>query len=158
MKKLLLLTFISILLCNCGSQKTDQQAEARKLMDLSREWAKSAATDNVEKTLSYWADDAVCLFPGRPAIKGKEGIRQMLKDASSVPGSEVSWEPKEAFVSMSGDMAYVLAQNYFKSLDSLGNTVTTFNKSLEIWKTQANGEWKCVVDMYNPDPTLKSIR
>lgn len=70
----------------------------------------------------------------------------------------VSWEPKEAYVSSSGDMAYVLAQNYFKSLDSLNNPVITYNKSLEIWKRQPNGEWKCVVDMYNADPSIKRIK
>ncbi len=156
MKKLL--PFLCCLLLSCNSQKINQAAEAQKIMNLSREWAKSAATDNLEQTLSYWADDAVCLFPDLPPIKGKEQIRQMLKNAASIPGYEVNWEPKEAFVSVSGDMAYVLAQNYFKSLDSMNNWVTTFNKSLEIWRKQPNGEWKCVVDMYNADPSIKSIK
>lgn len=152
------LPIILFLVISCSTQKIDQQTEAQKIMNLSREWANSAATDNLEQTLSYWADDAVCLFPGLPPIKGKEEIRQMLKGVAAIPGHEVNWEPKEAFVSISGDMAYVHAQNYIKGLDSLNNPVTTFNKSLEIWKKQANGEWKCVVDMYNADPSIKSIK
>ena len=143
---------------SCANPKVDQQAESKKLMDLSREWAKSAATDSLEKTLSYWSDDAICLFPGQPPIKGKEEIRQMLKGTSNIPGFEVSWEPKEAFVSISGDLAYVVAQNYFKMLDSLGNTITTFNKGVEIWKKQVDGAWRCVVDIYNDDPSIKAIR
>lgn len=158
MGRTILLAILSTFVFSCERQKVDQQAESRMIMELSREWAKSAATENIEQTLSYWSDDAVCLFPGQPKITGKEEIRQMLKATSSIPGFEVSWEPKEAFVSMSGDFAYVLAQNYFRNLDSLGNTNTTFNKGIEIWKKQPNGEWKCVVDIYNSDPSIKTIK
>jgi uncharacterized protein (TIGR02246 family) len=127
-------------------------------MDLSREWAKVAKTDSLERILSYWADDAVCLFPDQGVIKGKEAIREMLKGTANIPGFEVSWEPKEAYVSSDGDMAYVIAQNSFNLPDSLGNIMTTYNKSIEIWRRQNDGSWKCVVDMYNSDPTIKSIR
>jgi len=158
MKNLLLLTFLSMMMFSCANQKTDQQAESEKLMDLSREWAKSIATGGLEVALSYWSDDAICLFPGQPPLRGKEAIREMLKGTSAIPGFEVSWEPKEAFVSKSGDLAYVLAQNYFKMSDSLGNTITTFNKGIEVWKKQVDGAWKCVIDIYNDDPSIKSIR
>jgi len=73
MKSIFLYLPVSIILCCCGSQKTDQQAEGMKIMDLSREWAKSAGTDNLEQTLSYWSDDAICLFilkaPTPPATR-----------------------------------------------------------------------------------------
>jgi len=158
MKNLFLIGTFSLIMLSCGTQNVDQQAEAKILLDLSREWSKSAGTDSLEKVLSYWSDDAVCLFPDQAPIKGKEGIRNMLKGTSSIPGFEVSWEPKEAYVSTSGDLAYVTAQNYFKMLDSLGNTITTFNKGIEIWKKQLDGSWKCIVDIYNSDPSIKSIR
>jgi uncharacterized protein (TIGR02246 family) len=141
---------------SCNSHRVDPKVEGEKLMKLSREWSRLVATDSIEKVLSFWADDAVCLFPGQPPIKGKKAINEMLK--SSVPGTEVSWEPKEAYVSSEGDMAYVFAQNYIKMPDSTGHVTTTFNKSIEIWKKQGDGSWKCVVDMYNLDPTIKAIR
>ena len=140
------------------NQNAKQESEANKLMNLSREWSKSAATTDIEKTLSYWSADAVCLFPGQPIIKGTDQIRQMLMGTTHIPGFEVSWDPKEVTISQSGDLAYVLTLNYFKSLDSLGKTTTIFNKGVEIWKKQTDGEWKCVVDIYNDDPSLTAIR
>ena len=71
-----LLPVFILLLLGCSNQTVDQQSEAQKIMNLSREWAKSAGTGNLERTLSYWADNAVCLFPDLPPIKGKEEIRQ----------------------------------------------------------------------------------
>lgn len=155
MKKALFASILFLFLASCGNHKINQQAESEKIMILSREWSRAAGTDSLEKVLSYWADDAVCMFPGMGPVKGRESIREMLKATS---GIEVSWEPREAHVSSDGDMAYVFAQNYFKAPDSTGNIITSFNKSLEIWKRQKDGSWKCVVDMYNADPTIKSIR
>jgi ketosteroid isomerase-like protein len=157
MKNILLFILISMLVFYCTSSKIDQQAEAKKIMSMSREWAKIAATDSLDKLLSFWADDAVCLFPDQGPVRGKEAIKEMLIKSAS-PGFEISWEPKEAHVSPSGDMAYVIAQNYIKKADTSGNIITTFNKSIEIWRRQKDGAWKCVVDMYNSDPTIKSIK
>ena len=81
----------------------------------------------------------------------------MVESTSSIPGFEIYWAPKQAYVSQSGDMAYATGINYIKMLDSLGNQVTVYNRGIEIWKKQENGKWKCVVDIYTPDPTLKSI-
>ena len=158
MKIVLIISALTLLLTSCQNKKVDQKAEAEKLMNLSREWAKTAITGDTEKTLTYWSTDAVVMSPGQPAIKGHEAIRQMLLESSKIPGFEVNWEPKEAFVSESGDIGYVIANNYFKMQDSLGNTITTFNKGVEIWKKQNDGSWKNIVDIFNHDPTIKSIQ
>lgn len=158
MKKLLMLSLLTFSLTCCQNQKVDQKAEAEKLMDLSREWAKTANTGDTEKILSYWAPDAVVMSPGQPALKGHESIRQMLIESAKIPGFEISWEPKEAYVSESGDIGYVIANNYVNMKDSLGNTITTFNKGVEIWKKQGDGSWKNVVDIFNEDPSIKSLK
>jgi len=45
------------------------------------------------------------MSPGQLALKGREEIRQMLLESSKIPGFEVSLgEPKEVFVSESGDL------------------------------------------------------
>jgi ketosteroid isomerase-like protein len=35
--------------------------------------------------------------------------------------------------------------------DAKGKPVTDRGKFVEIWKKQADGTWKCVVDMWNSD-------
>ena len=127
-------------------------------MNLSREWSKAASSNDLEKTLSYWASDAMVLVPGQPTIKGHEEIRKMLQANAAIPGFEVAWEPQEAFVSESGDMGYAIGHNYVSMNDSTGNKITLFNKGVEIWQKQDDGSWKNVVDIFNADPSLTSIK
>lgn len=155
----LILTFgLFIILISCNEQAIDQKAEAEKLMELSREWALSAQEDDLERTLNYWAKDAILMSPGQYALKGHDEIMKMLEETSQIPGFQVNWEPKEAFVSKSGDLGYVIAHNYFKFPDSIGNIVTTYGTAVEIWKKQEDGTWKNAVDISNSDPSITSIK
>ena len=144
-----------IIILSCSTQTVDQTAEGEKLMELSRQWAKASTQEDI---LSYWADDALVMAPGQPALRGKAALTKMIEGTANIPGFEVSWEPKEVFVSKSGDLAYLIEQNYFSVNDSLGNPIRTYNKVVTIWKKQEDGTWKNVVDMWNEDPSITSIR
>lgn len=154
--KLIIISLLFAVLAGCTDTKeVETKKEEERLMQISREWSKLAATDSMEKTLSYWADDAVIMSPGQPTIKGKKAIREMMEGTSKIPGFKISWEPVSAFVSKSGDMAYLIEQNKITMNDSLGNPVTEFNKSVTIWRKDADGSWKNIVDMWNEDPSQK---
>jgi ketosteroid isomerase-like protein len=144
---------IFVVLTGCGENKIDTKSEGEKLMQISRDWSKSAATDSIEKTLSYWADDAVVMSPGQPLIKGKNSIREMVAGTSKIPGFKISWEPLSVVVSKSGDMAYMIEQNQITVNDSLGKPLTEFNKGVTIWRKEPDGSWKNVVDMWNANPS-----
>ena len=158
MRPFVFLLAVFMIFISCDDSKTDQDKEAGKLMELSRQWARDAQTADRDAILNYWAEDAVVMMPGQPSAKGHDAIRKMLEDTSNIPGFEINWEPKEAHVSESGDLGYVIGNNYVKMADSVGNITTTFNKAVEIWKKQDDGAWKNVVDIFNSDPTLTSIK
>ncbi len=157
MKKLRAFLSIVLMITACSSPKVDQKAEADKIMALSREWAKSAQAGDTEKILSYWSKDAVVMASGQSPVVGQGELRKMVEMNASIPGFEVNWEPKEAFVSESGDLGYAIGRNYIKMLDSLGNEITLFHNGVEIWQKQEDGTWKCVVDIFSPDPSIASI-
>ena len=147
---------IAVFFCACQQQATDTKAEGEKLMQLSRDWSKSAQTDSIEKTLSYWADDAVLMSPGQPPLKGKDAIRTMATETSKIPGFKISWEPLSVSVSQNGDMAYMIEQNQISVNDSTGKSITEFNKGVTIWRKEKDGSWKNVVDIWNADPSRKN--
>lgn len=101
--------FLITLWAGCREHIINTKAEEERLMQISRAWSKLAATDSIEKTLSYWADDAVVMSPGQPSIKGKNAIREMVEGTSKIPGFKISWKPLSAYVSKSGDMAYIVS-------------------------------------------------
>ena len=153
--KLIIVTIIFAGLISCGEHNVDTKKEGDHLMQISREWSASAATDSVEKTLSYWAEDAVVMSPGQPPLKGKNAIREMIIGTSKIPGFKISWEPLSASVSKSGDLAYLIEQNQITVNDSLGKPVTEYNKSVTIWRKETDGSWKNIVDMWNADLSRK---
>ena len=154
MQKLTALLFVMAILA-CNEAKFDTKSEGEKVMQTSREWAEAASKKDVEKTLSYWADDAVLYSSGELPLKGKAEIRQMVEGGFKTPGFHISWQPKSAVVSESGDMAYLIENSQITYNDSTGKPVTIKNDVVTIWRKQADGSWKNVVDISTPAPTGK---
>ena len=132
-------------------QKIDTKAEGEKLMQVSREWSKIAASRDVEKTMSYWADDAVVISAGEQLRNGKQAIRQMVEQSLKNPGFQISWEPQKAEISENGDMGYLTEMTTIIVNDSVGKPMATKYNGLTIWKKQPDGSWKNVVDVLSPE-------
>ena len=147
MKKNAIITLALIALSSCNQQNVDTKTEGEKLMQLSREWSKAAASRDAEKTLSYWADDAMVISAGQPILKGKNEIRQMVEGSYKTPGFKISWEPQSAEISKSGDLGYLIEEDNMTMNDSTGKPVTQHYKSVTVWKKQTDGSWKNVVDV-----------
>lgn len=151
MKKNAFYTLILLISIGCSQQDVDVNKEGEKLMQLSREWSKSASSRDVEKILSYWTDDAVVISAGQPVLKGKNAIRQMVEGSYKNPSFDISWEPKSAEVSKSGDLGYLIEDSQITVNDSTGKPITQHFKSVTVWKKQADGTWKNVVDVMSPE-------
>src|SRR5690349_7104558 len=95
-RALLLAAALSVAGC---ARPVDQAAEAERLMQTSREWSQVAQSGDIDRTLSYWTDDAVVIAPGEPERRGKAAIRAYLEASQQVPGFAIRWEPIEAQVS-----------------------------------------------------------
>ena len=135
---------------NADTSASDE-ATLRKLDD---EWSKAAGSRDVEKTISYYSDDAVVMPPNIPTMTGKESIRSLWKSLLS-PTFEGGWKANKGEVARSGELAYITGAYEFTEKDDSGKPITDKGKYLEIWKKQADGNWKCVADMFSSDlPTV----
>lgn len=149
MKKLI--PFILVFaIVSCNQKWIDTKAEGEKIMQLSKEWAQSASTGDLEKTVSYWADDATLISNGQPQLNGKNEIRQMVEESFKIPGFQINWQPQTVQVSESGDMAYLIEDSQVSYSDSTGKLITQQNKAVSIWRKQSDGSWKNVVDISTP--------
>lgn len=150
MKYYFIIVVIILTAINCNSPEIDTKKEGETLMRTSREWSSVAASENVEKTLEYWADDAILVPAGEPALKGKAQIRQMIEGSFKHPSFRISWEPKTVEISKSGDLGYLMEETTMTMNDSSGNPFTKKFNAVTIWKKQPNGSWKNVVDFQYP--------
>jgi uncharacterized protein (TIGR02246 family) len=124
------------------------EATLRKLDD---EWSKAAGAKDVEKTISYYSDDAIVLPPNGPKLTGEEAFRSLWKSMIDAPGFGGGWNATKIEVARSGDLAYVTGNYELSANDAAGKRQTDKGKFLEVWKKQADGNWKCVVDMFSSD-------
>ena len=131
--------------------------ESAALMQTSRDWDKAAASGDLERIVSYWADDAVTLEPDQPAHIGKEGARQMVQASMKIPKFSITWAPERAVISKSGDIGYLIEHNRVTFADSTGKVQTMYGKGVTIWRKDASGAWKCVVDIWNGGPTMNVL-
>src|SRR5215213_2393298 len=151
--KTLIIIVNTLLFLSCSQSKVDKKVEGEKVMQLSREWSQAAYARDIEKTVGYWADNAVVMSAGQPVLSGKQAIRQMVEKSYKMPGFRISWQPQSVEVSESGDMAYLIGNSQISFADSTGNPITIHNKAVEIWRKQADGSWKNVVDISTPEST-----
>ena len=145
-----------LLLLSCNQKKVDKNVEGEKVLQLSKEWSQAAAAGDVEKIISYWADDAVVISAGDPVLNGKQAIRKMVEESYKMPGFRISWQPQSVVVSESGDMAYLMENSQISYTDSTGKPITINNKAVSIWRKQADGSWKNAVDISTPETAPKN--
>lgn len=130
-----------------GSKTADEQA----VRDADAEWSKVAGAKDLDKTVSFYADDAVCLPPNQPAVTSKDGIRNLWKGFFD-DLMDISWKTTRVEMAKSGDIGYLLGTY---AMTMKGGT-KDMGKYCEVWKKQADGKWKVVVDTFSSDLPAKS--
>ena len=154
--KLFLPVAFSILILSCNEANVDLKAEEAALAKADSTWsAFSAEGKDVDKILSYWTDDAVVLPPGQPMVKGKEALRKFVDESFRIPGFSISWKSSDIHFSPDGKLAYMYGENLTSMKDSTGNKISIPGRGYSIWRKETNGEWKCVVDIFNNPPVTK---
>ena len=121
------------------------------LRDLDAQWSAAAAAKDVDKTVSYYSDDAVVMPPNAPSATTKEAIKKAWKEMLTTPGAAISWKATKVEVAKSGDLACVSGTYEETTTDASGKPVKDRGKYVEVWEKQADGKWKCGADIWNSD-------
>jgi uncharacterized protein (TIGR02246 family) len=149
---------------SCGSA-SDKDAQAQHERDAQQTraadeaairansiaWSQAATAKDLDKVISFYADDAVELPNQGPAAKGKENIRKTWGPLISPPGPGLSWKTSTVEVAHSGELAYETGNYNFVTIDKKGKTNDLKGKYVVVWKKQSDGSWKVVVDTDNTD-------
>jgi len=124
------------------------------IRDLDVQWAKAVGAKDLDKTVSYYSDDAMVMPPNAAIATTKEAIRNIWKDLLASPGLAFRWKTTKVEVAKSGDMAYASGTYELTMNDASGKPVNDHGKYIEVWEKQADGKWKCGVDIWNSDLPL----
>ena len=141
-----LLSFAFVGTATAGDTKIEQD-----LRDLDAKWSAAAGAKDIDKTVSYYSEDAVVMPPNAPSAKTRETIRSAWKEMLTTPGAAIRWKATKVEVAKSGDLAYVSGTYEETMTDATGKPVNDHGKYVEIFKKQADGTWKVVADIWNSD-------
>ena len=152
----LCLLLLSITGCQSQFSQTQPAADTRAadetaIRNIDVEWAKAATAKDVNKTVSYYSDDASVMPPNSPLVTGRSSVTALWRTILLAPGFSGGWKPITVEVARSSDLAYVTGSYEFASNDSSGKPAVDKGKYVEVWKKQADGSWKCVADIFNSD-------
>ena len=137
----------------CSHSKFNPAVEGQKLLQRDAEWSQAASEGkDIERILSYWSDDAQVIEPGQPVYQGKEAIRKFVSDSLKTPGFHIHWVSNEPVFSADGKMAYMSGAEEMTMADSKGALITVHMRGISVWRRDADGEWRCVVDIANEAP------
>jgi ketosteroid isomerase-like protein len=134
----------------------DRHAEAEAaIRSADEEWSRTAATlKDLDKTVAYYADDALVMPPNGTAVTSKADIRSIWKGYLDSPGFGGGWKVVRVEGAQSGELGYASGTWEFTWNDAAGKPASDRGKFTEIWKKQVDGSWKCIADIWNSDLPL----
>ncbi len=145
MHKLLLACLFFIFSCNNAPADFREQAE-QEIKKADMAMSDQASKEGFQKTLLAFADDSAVKYEaGHLPIIGKTALKEFW--AAQPETKAISWKPFKVEAAASGDLGYTLG--YWKYIS---HDTTLHGSYYTIWKKQADGSWKFVLDGGNGTP------
>lgn len=146
----LAMTFLAV--CGCaevGSQSTDSEVQELRAADAALQQA--VAAHDLNRIMSFYADNAVLMPTAEPMLSGKAAITEEWKHILAIPDMQNAGKLMSAEVSSGHDLAYTMGTYQSQMMGEDGKQVTEPGKWLSVWKKQSDGAWRIIVDTYNTD-------
>ncbi len=143
---------LALLLPACTQQQPDTRAAdeaAIRATDVA--FSKAVEAKQLDAAVAFYADDAVVMFVNVPMLTTKEAIRKAFGEFLVMPGVAMKWQVTKVEAARSGDFGYAVGTYEITMNDSKGKPITDHGKYATVYKKQADGSWKAVVDISNTD-------
>lgn len=120
------------------------------LLELDGKFQKAVAEGGGKAFASWFADDAVTLNNGRPAVMGRAAIAAQAQwDPKTY---QLTWQPQGAQMGPSNDMGFTWGHYEGHSKDKNGQPVVISGRYITVWKKVADGSWKVAMDASADEP------
>jgi len=117
----------------------------------SQAYSDASHAKNVDKGMSFYADDAFGFGTGSETTTTKDATRASMQKAFSMPGT-ISWKTSTVVVARSGDLAYENGRYTYTTPEADGKIKTQMGNYLLVWTKPPGGDWKISVDTDAEDP------
>jgi ketosteroid isomerase-like protein len=120
------------------------------LLELEGRFAQAVAAGGGKAFAAWFAEDAVTLNNGKPAVMGAAAIASQAQwDPKTY---QLTWVPQGAQMGPSNDMGFTWGHYEGHSKDKNGEPVVISGRYLTVWKKLLNGTWKVAMDASADEP------
>ena len=140
--------------CAPQAPSVDLEAERTALREADSRYTQLATAKDADGVSGLYAADATIYPPAGATASGLDGVREFAAAFMSVPEMTISFRPLVIDVSRDGDMGYTINAVETTIPDEAGNPVTQVFRDVHLWRKQADGSWKVVVDIWNAEPAI----
>jgi ketosteroid isomerase-like protein len=131
----------ALLLLHAAAFAADAAAAIRKA---DQDWAKTAAANNVDQFMSFFAPDAHAVAADGKWLDGQAAIRDAWAKMLTSPGFKLNWTVQDA--SASGSLGY--SRGTFEGMAGGKPLKGAYST---VWK-KFGDKWKVILDMAAPEP------
>jgi ketosteroid isomerase-like protein len=134
-----------------GSPKDTRAEDEATIRAYSQAYSEASHAKNVDKGMSFYADDALGFGTGSDTTTTKEATRADMEKGFSMPGT-ISWKTSKVVVARSGDLAYEYGHYTYTTPETDGKTKIRMGNYLLVWTKPPGGDWKISVDTDAEEP------
>lgn len=130
-----------LLLSGCAPKTVDLSEQTKEeIIRADTDMNTLASREGFHKALLEYADDSLVKpEDGKFPVMGKKALEETWVGSDGT--KDISWKPYKAEAAKSGELGYTLGNWKFTTPDT-----TYYGNYITIWKRQADGKWKWVVD------------
>ena len=152
MRQMLICIGVLGLVAAVASAQDASRIDAREeLKRVDIEFCRASAARGLDGWLAYHANDAVIFPPAGPIVRGLAAIKERYAKTGFTPAA-LTWTPAGAEVAASGELGYTYGTWEWNGKGPDGRPLVERGKYATIWKKQADGNWKFVLDIGNEEP------
>ena len=122
----------------------------RAILAADSAFGAAAVARDLEASAASLTSDAVMFPPDGPPVVGRAAIREYMRGAFATPGFSVQWTTDTVVVARSGDLAYSFGRSRYTfpaRSGSPGALDTAYAKAVNVWRRDADGRWRALMDM-----------
>ena len=132
-----------IVACQQPVPKAEIEAQVRQA---EADFNQMAKAEGLPAAFLHFAAEGATLIRGARVVEGKPEIRRYFERPTGLTDVSLTWAPDRIIVSDGGDLAYSFGKYQFSARDTSGQSVTDEGVFRTLWKRQADGTWRYLVD------------
>ena len=121
-----------------------------ELLDLEGRFSDAVASGGGKAFAQWFAEDAVVLNNGKPAVLGRGAIATQAQwDPSQY---KLSWTAEGAQMGPSNDMGFTWGHYEGRAVDAKGQAIVSSGRYMTVWRKTKSDGWKVAMDASAAEP------